>query len=159
MFFPGYIIAHIPGGLLSDAYGGRWAITASLLISVAFTIIIPPLCTVGGPWAVAACRFLVGVGQGLLFPAISTLLARWVPKHERGFLGAFAMSGTHIGTITGFAVSGWLVEMFSWKFVYYFWTLSSLAFTALQLLYLYSYPDTHPFITDEEKEMLETAIG
>lgn len=62
-FFVGYVIAHVPGGLMSDMFGGRWVLTASLLISIAFSIIIPVLCEPGGPWVISVCRFIVGLGQ------------------------------------------------------------------------------------------------
>jgi MFS transporter, ACS family, solute carrier family 17 (sodium-dependent inorganic phosphate cotransporter), other len=41
----------------------------------------------GGPNWLIALRFLEGLGEGTTFPALSALLAAWIPLNERSKLG------------------------------------------------------------------------
>lgn len=159
-FYIGYVASHLPGGFAADKYGGRIVLIVSLIVSSAFTIIVP-FITKGGGWvAVGISRIIVGLAQGVLFPAVGNLLSHWVPKKERAFLGSFAMSGSHVGTITGTAVSGMLTWMTGdWTISFYFWSVSTLVFTIFVFIYVWKDPQHHPLITDEEREMLEAEIG
>lgn len=41
-------------------------------------------------------RFLMGLGEGITFPAVSTLIAAWIPETERGTIGSFVYSGVQV---------------------------------------------------------------
>lgn len=44
-------------------------------------------------------RFIVGAGQGPLYPAISVILTNWVPKSERSRIGSLSFSGAQLGMV------------------------------------------------------------
>jgi len=58
--------------------------------------------------------------EGTTFPALSVLLAAWVPSNERGKLGALVLGGGQVGTIMGNLLSGVFIEAYGWEFVFYF---------------------------------------
>lgn len=90
---------------------------------------------------------------------MSNLLSKWVPKKQRSFLGAFAFSGSHIGTILGSIFSGLIVDYLnSWPMVFYFWAVISVPWIVIAFFWLFSSPVTHPFVTEEEKTYLEQEI-
>jgi ACS family sodium-dependent inorganic phosphate cotransporter len=69
--------------------------------------------------------------------------------------------GSQIGTVVGTALSGVLIQYSSigWPSVFYlFGGLGVLWFIAWTLL-CYNDPQSHPFISDEEKAFLEKSIG
>lgn len=71
----------------------------------------------GAPWLIVL-RFLEGLGEGTTFPALSALLATWVPLKERSKLGSFVFGGGQVGTIFGTAISGLLLDYFDgWESV------------------------------------------
>lgn len=41
-------------------------------------------------------RILMGLGEGTTFPALSVLLASWVPEKERSKLGSFVFGGGQV---------------------------------------------------------------
>lgn len=41
-------------------------------------------------------RFLMGVGEGTTFPALSVLLAAWTPQSDRAKIGSFVYSGVQV---------------------------------------------------------------
>lgn len=47
-------------------------------------------------------RFLMGLGEGTTFPALSALLAAWIPLKERSKLGSLVFGGGQVSIyITG----------------------------------------------------------
>lgn len=46
--------------------------------------------------ALIVLRILMGLGEGTTFPALSVLLASWVPEKERSKLGSFVFGGGQV---------------------------------------------------------------
>ena len=55
-------------------------------------------------------RLLVGVAQGFIFPSIHTVLAQWVPPHERSRSVSLTTSGMYLGAAAGMLVLPSLVK-------------------------------------------------
>ena len=68
------------------------------------------------------------MAEGVTFPVMHAMLARWSPKMERSKMGAFTYSGANFGTVVSLPVTGWLCEAVGWQFVFY-------AFGALGVLW------------------------
>lgn len=43
-----------------------------------------------------ALRFLIGMGEGTSYPALSVLLSEWVPLKERAILSSLAFGGGQV---------------------------------------------------------------
>ncbi|PNF21048.1 hypothetical protein B7P43_G08414, partial [Cryptotermes secundus] len=160
-FFWGYVITHLPGGMLAEKFGGKYALGLGILSTAIFTLLTPLAAIHGGAGWLIAVRFIEGLGEGSTFPAINAILAHWVPPQQRGILGSFVFAGSQIGTVVGTALSGVLIQYSSigWPSVFYlFGALGVLWFIAWTLL-CYNDPQSHPFISDEEKTFLEKSIG
>ncbi|KAG5676613.1 hypothetical protein PVAND_006433 [Polypedilum vanderplanki] len=159
-FFWGYVITHIPGGILSEKFGGKYTLGLGILSTAIFTIITPVVINWGGaPWLIAL-RFLEGLGEGTTFPALSALLAAWVPLKERSKLGSFVFGGGQVGTIFGQFVSGYLISYYgTWESVFYFFGIIAIIWFLIFVLICYKDPESHPFIKDSEKEYLRQEMG
>ena len=92
----GYVIAHIPTGVLVHKYGAKIMLSLSLFFSAVFNLLTPMAVEWGGSSALIALRFLVGLSQGGLFPGVGALLSAWIPITERSFLAATAYTGTAV---------------------------------------------------------------
>lgn len=119
-FFYGYVITHIPGGLLATKFGGKWCLSLGILSTAIFTLITPLAIQWGGANTLIVLRFLEGLGEGTTFPALSALLAAWIPLKERSKLGSFVFGGGQVGTILGTWISGQLLHAYHWSTVFYF---------------------------------------
>uniref|UniRef100_A0A336K4P4 CSON011178 protein n=1 Tax=Culicoides sonorensis TaxID=179676 RepID=A0A336K4P4_CULSO len=158
-FFWGYVITHIPGGMLAEKFGGKWALSLGILSTAIFTLITPWAVETGGANLLIGLRFLEGLGEGTTFPALSALLAAWIPLTERSKIGSLVFGGGQVGTILGTYISGVLLDNFHWSSVFYFFGgLGALWFVLFTLL-CYSDPESHPFIKDSEKDYLKRELG
>ncbi|XP_053691757.1 putative inorganic phosphate cotransporter [Sabethes cyaneus] len=159
-FYWGYVITHLPGGILAEKFGGKWTLSLGILSTAFFTLITPWAVNLGGSTALIVIRVLMGLGEGTTFPALSALLASWIPLKERSKLGSLVFGGGQMGTILGNLISGYLLHNIDgWSSVFYFFGGMGVLWFILFTLFCYSDPESHPFISDKEKEYLKREMG
>jgi len=76
-FFAGYGATQVWGGQLSDRYGGSAVLAAGLAIWSLATVLTPIAASLG-TWQLLTARAVLGMAQGIAFPAIHALLAKKV---------------------------------------------------------------------------------
>ncbi|XP_009767349.1 putative anion transporter 5 [Nicotiana tabacum] len=107
-FFYGYACSQVPGGWAAQKIGGRRVLLLSFLLwslTCAFVPLDPNRTMV-----LIIARLLVGMAQGFIFPSIHTVLAQWVPPHERSRSVSFTTSGMYLGAATGMLMLPSLVK-------------------------------------------------
>ena len=102
-FYLGYMLTMALGGYLSDKFGGKRVLGWGVVLWSIFTI-LTPLAAHNGFFALFFIRVLMGIGEGVTFPAWHSLYARWIPFNERTRAIAFTNSGISIGTIIGLSL-------------------------------------------------------
>lgn len=158
-FYIGYVVTHIPGGVLAEKFGGKWVLSLGIFSTAIFTFLTPLAIEYGGYIALIILRILMGIGEGTTFPALSVLLAVWVPARERSKLGSLVLGGGQIGSVTANYVSGLILTHYTWPLVFYFWGVVSIIWFIVFTVLCYSDPDSHPFISQKERDYLQTEIG
>ncbi|XP_012545589.1 putative inorganic phosphate cotransporter [Bombyx mori] len=157
-FYYGYVLTHIPGGMLAERFGGKWVLGLGLLSTAICTFITPITVKMGGATALFILRVLEGLGEGPTMPGLMAMLSKWAPKAERARFGAIVFGGAQIGNIAGSYLSGLIMHEGSWENVFYmFGGLGFLWFLFWTVL-CYSTPNTHPYISDEEKKFLNQNV-
>lgn len=131
-FFAGYVTTNIIGGYLADKYGGEKIMMYCSLLWITMTIMLPVLARYPGfffpsnTFGVLVARFLTGVGQGMHFPSMTSIVTRRNNVMERSWVWGTAISGSALGTIfSGFAGS-FLIDHVGWPS--YFFTIGILAY-------------------------------
>ncbi|KAG6417058.1 hypothetical protein SASPL_119208 [Salvia splendens] len=107
-FYYGYACSQIPGGWVAQKVGGRRVLLFSFLLwslTCAFVTLDPNRVVI-----LVVARLLVGVAQGFIFPSIHTVLAQWVPPHERSRSVSLTTSGMYFGSAGGMLVLPSLVR-------------------------------------------------
>ncbi|RMZ92896.1 inorganic phosphate cotransporter isoform X2, partial [Brachionus plicatilis] len=118
-YFYGYIFTQIPGGWLSMKYGAKSVLGISMLTGSILTIFLVPSAQIGYG-ALIACRFLIGLAHGLMWPAISAMFIKWVPAFEKSRIIGFASSGANIGNVIALPLGGYLCGLQDgWKQMFY----------------------------------------
>ncbi|KAG5866032.1 hypothetical protein JTB14_029840 [Gonioctena quinquepunctata] len=160
-FYWGYVITHLPGGILAEKFGGKYSLGVGILSTAVFTLLTPWIIfSTNGNWKVlVALRVIEGLGEGTTYPALNALLAKWVPVGERAKIGSLVYAGGQIGTIVSNSVSGWLINATNaWASVFYVFGTAGIIWFIVWVLICYSEPDTHPFISDNEKIFLRKEL-
>lgn len=92
-FFWGYAMMQVPGGWLAARHGGARVLALSFALWGVISLCTPGTVHDSNMVFITICRVAVGASQGLFIPASHTLLAQWIPPHERSRLVTLAMSG------------------------------------------------------------------
>ncbi|KAG8181637.1 hypothetical protein JTE90_015279 [Oedothorax gibbosus] len=104
-FYYGYCVTQIPGGRLAELVGGKWVIGLANLATALLTLLVPTAARIHVGLLVAV-RVMQGLAQGLVTPAMNSMLARWTPETERGLLYTLVHAGTNIGSLTTMSFAG-----------------------------------------------------
>ncbi|KAL4712286.1 hypothetical protein ACJJTC_004048 [Scirpophaga incertulas] len=159
-FYYGYIVTHLPGGMLAERFGGKYSLGFGVLSTAVFTLFTPWTVNLGGATGLIILRVLEGLGEGTTFPALNALLAKWAPVSERGRMGSLVFGGAQIGNIAGTYLSGLVMkETGDWESVFYLFGSIGILWFILWAILCYNDPESHPFISDKEKKYLEEALG
>lgn len=146
-FFWGYTLLQIPGGWLADRYGGKKVLGAGVLWWSFFTMITPLAKTAG---SMAVFRTLMGLGEGVNFPAIQSLSSRWIPAGERSRVMGFILSGISVGNILAFPLATWIMVAWGWPFVFYIFGLLGFFWLAFWPWCAANRPEEHSTIHPRE---------
>lgn len=160
-FFWGYFVTQIPGGLLSEKYGGKHILGLGIFSTAVLTIFTPIIVHMYGSTGLIILRVLIGLGEGTTYPASSVLISKWAPPNERSKIGAMVSSGAAMGIVLGNGLSGILIEYspIGWPIVFYFFGALGVLWFIVWTALCYSNPDVHPFIREAEKNYLHEAMN
>jgi ACS family sodium-dependent inorganic phosphate cotransporter len=117
-FFVGYLVTQVAGGSLAARFGGKAVLGFGVLWWSLFTLLTPLSAMASFPVLIAT-RILMGVGEGVAFPATYNLLGRWVPLKERSRAAAFNLSAISMGTLLAVATTPFIILAFGWQAVFY----------------------------------------
>ncbi|XP_023338852.1 sialin [Eurytemora carolleeae] len=163
-FYWGYVVFQMPGGRMAEIIGGKKVIGAALGLTAALTLLIPEAAKLGGfsaqdfPYYLVAIRVIMGLCEGVTFPAMTSMMARWAPASERSRMTFLVMAGGQIGTIVGFFISGIIVDYLGWEAAFYIEGGATFVWLALWIFLISDTPDTHPYISKAELEYIKKEL-
>ncbi|XP_040130687.1 voltage-gated purine nucleotide uniporter SLC17A9 isoform X3 [Ictidomys tridecemlineatus] len=136
-FFWGYCLTQVVGGHLGDRIGGEKVILLSASTWGSITMATPLLAHLGSAHLVSMVfsRVLIGLLQGVYFPALTSLLSQRVRESERAFTYSTVGAGSQFGTLVTGVVGSLLLDWCGWQSVFYF----SGGLTLLWVCYVYRY--------------------
>ncbi len=101
---------------LSQQFGRRNYFAASIII---FTICSFLCGNATGIWELVAFRFMQGLAGGALLVTSQTIITESYPASKRGMAQAIYGLGVIIGPTLGPPLGGYIVEHFSWPYIFY----------------------------------------
>uniref|UniRef100_H2LU41 Sialin n=1 Tax=Oryzias latipes TaxID=8090 RepID=H2LU41_ORYLA len=156
-FFFGYLCTQIPGGYLAGHYGGSIFLGLGVLGTAVLTLFTPLAAKWGSYW-LFALRALEGFGEGVTFPAMMAMWARWAPPLERSRLTTLSGSGSSFGAFLALPLTGYICEQLGWPAVFYIWGAGCF-WAVLWFAFVSDDPRTHRRISDEERDYIINSIG
>src|SRR6476661_3738097 len=101
---------------LSQQFGRRNYFAASIVL---FTICSFLCGNATNIWELVAFRFLQGIGGGALLVTSQTIITESYPPEKRGMAQAIYGLGVIIGPTLGPPLGGYIVDHFSWPYIFY----------------------------------------
>jgi DHA2 family multidrug resistance protein len=86
-------------------------------------------------WELVAFRFIQGIGGGALLSTSQAILFETYTVEQRGFASAIFGIGVFIGPTIGPTVGGWIIDNYSWPWIFYI--NMPIGILAVVLSYLY----------------------
>uniref|UniRef100_A0A3P9H1W5 Sialin n=1 Tax=Oryzias latipes TaxID=8090 RepID=A0A3P9H1W5_ORYLA len=157
-FFFGYLCTQIPGGYLAGHYGGSIFLGLGVLGTAVLTLLTPLAAKWGSYW-LFALRALEGFGEGVTFPAMMAMWARWAPPLERSRLTTLSGSGSSFGAFLALPLTGYICEQLGWPAVFYICGGAGCFWAILWFAFVSDDPRTHRRISDVERDYIINSIG
>lgn len=101
---------------LSRQFGRRNYFAASIVL---FTICSWLCGNASGIWELVLFRFLQGIGGGALLVTSQTIITESYPPEKRGMAQAIYGLGVIVGPTLGPPLGGYIVDHFSWPYIFY----------------------------------------
>jgi MFS family permease len=151
VFFFGYALLQVPAGHISEHGSARKYILWTILAWGGISLLT---AFVQNAWQLYAMRFLLGVAEGGLYPSLLTIIANWFPRRELGRANAFFLMSLPLSTLFTNPISGWIVNNFSWRWLFAVEGCTSLLLIAIWLPLISDRPEEASWISAEEKHYL-----
>lgn len=136
-FFLGYFLFQVPGALYAERRSVKGLIFWSL---IAWGLLASVQGLLSSVTALVATRFLLGVVEGAVLPAMVILLSRWFTRSERGQANSVLILGNPITVLWLTVLSGYLIELTSWRGMFILEGLPAIAWA----FYFRAKVDDHP---------------
>jgi len=152
-FLAPYTIMYSLGGRIIDRIGVRlgaalslgWWSVATMLTAAAHNA-----------FSLAACRFLLGIGEPAIFPAGVRACGEWFPPKERALPTGFFSAGSAVGALIAAPLIVLLTLHFGWRLA--FLIPGSIGILWLPFwLWAYHPPERHPVVTPSDLQHLRAA--
>jgi ACS family glucarate transporter-like MFS transporter len=109
-------------------------------------------------FALLAIRFLLGVGEAVVYPTSCKFIERWIPSQERGIANGWIFSG--VGAGAGFAppLVAYIMSHFGWRSS--FWVCAAIGCAAGLVWYLAARykPEQHSRVSPAELEQIRAGL-
>ena len=146
-----YAASKFLSGKLYDKIGTRIGFVLSIVVwsaAAAFHAVAK------GVASLSLVRGLLGLGEAGLWPGAVKSNGEWFPVKQRALAQGIFNSGASIGNVIAPVIIVFLYARFGWKSTYIILGVAGLIWVLPWLLINKSKPKNHPWITNQEKEML-----
>src|ERR1700751_2423682 len=159
-FVFGYALAQTPTGRLADRLGPRWTIFAGGKWWASFTAAITLFSPAAGASLVLlmGARFLLGIGEAVVYPASNRLVATWIPSAERGLANGIIFAGVGFGAGVTPPLVTWLMSTYGWRSAFWASALVGIAAGIVWFIVARDTPAKPPWIKREESEHIARGL-
>jgi len=151
IFFIGYLFLQVPGGQFAAKHSGKKFITYSILVWAVISVLTGLAETIN---QLLILRFALGVAEGGMLPVALTMVSNWFPNEERGRANAFVILFVPVAAIITGPLSGYILAVSDWHWLFIIEGIGSLAVLIPWLLMVSDRPEGASWISKEEKEYI-----
>jgi sugar phosphate permease len=152
LFFLGYFFFQIPGAIYAENKSAKKLIFWSLILWGGLATATGLATSVN---LLVVIRFMLGVVESAVMPAMLILLSRWFTKTERSRANTFLILGNPVTILWMSIVSGYLIDSVGWRWMFIIEGLPAVIWAFFWWRLVDDQPGDAKWLTAQEKEALE----
>jgi ACS family tartrate transporter-like MFS transporter len=161
-FYGGYCLFEVPSNLMLEKVGARFWLAR---IMITWGLFSGAMAFVSGPISFVTLRFLLGAAEAGFFPGILFYFHYWFPARHRGRMISWFTVATPISVALGGPISTGLLGLdgtfglAGWRWVFLAEAAPAVILGFVLLIYLRDRPAHASWLTQEEKDWIETELA
>lgn len=155
LFFLGYFFFQIPGALYAANRSARKLIFWSLILWGALAAATGMISDVR---LLIVIRFMLGVVESAVMPAMLILLSRWFTKSERSRANTFLILGNPVTILWMSIVSGYLIDSLGWRWMFILEGIPAIIWAVFWWYLVDDKPENARWLAQEDKVLLQERL-
>jgi sugar phosphate permease len=156
LFFLGYLAFQLPGAAFARKHSAVKLIFVALIAWGTFAALTGVIRVF---WMLAVDRFLLGMAESVILPAMLVLLTHWFRAAERSRANAVLILGNPVTVLWMSVITGYLIEAYGWQKTFVIEGLPSVAWALVWIAVASDRPAGARWMTREAAEHLEGVLA
>lgn len=155
LFFLGYFFFQIPGAQYAAHKSAKMLIFWSLILWSGLAAATGMISNVN---ALIGIRFLLGVVESAVMPAMVILLSQWFTRAERSRANTFLILGNPVTVLWMSVVSGYMIDAWGWRWMFILQGLPGIIWAFVWWKVISEKPQDASWLSLSEREAVENAL-
>jgi sugar phosphate permease len=155
LFFLGYFFFQIPGAIYAERQSAKRLIFWSLILWGGLAAATGMATSAN---ALIVIRFMLGVVESAVMPAMLILLSRWFTRSERSRANTFLILGNPATILWMSILSGYLIDSMGWRWMFIIEGLPAVVWAFFWWRLVDDKPSEAKWLTADEKDVLEKQL-
>lgn len=155
LFFLGYFFFQIPGALYAANRSAKKLIFWSLIL---WGTLAAATGVTSDVKILIIIRFMLGVVESAVMPAMLILLSRWFSKSERSQANTFLILGNPVTILWMSILSGYLIDAVGWRWMFIIEGIPAIIWAVFWWRLVEDDPNKASWLPSEEKQLLQAKL-
>ena len=155
LFFLGYFFFQIPGALYAANKSAKKLIFWSL---ISWGLLATATGLISNVNILVVIRFMLGVVESAVMPAMLIFLSRWFTKSERSRANTFLILGNPVTLLWMSILSGYLIKSLGWRWMFIVEGIPAIVWAFIWWRVVEDTPENANWLTETEKQDLENEL-
>jgi ACS family glucarate transporter-like MFS transporter len=156
----GYALFQAPSGRMADKFGPRRILALGTIWWAIFTAMtaLVPSDFAGALIVLMGVRFLLGIGESVVYPASNRLVASWIPSTERGIANGLIFAGVGAGAGITPRLITYVMVNYGWRWSFWISALIGLIAGVIWFIVARDKPSQHSWVSAEEATIIQAGL-
>jgi sugar phosphate permease len=156
LFFLGYFFFQVPGAIYAQRHSVKQLIFVSLILWGSLATLTG---VVSSAYWLIVIRFMLGVVEAVVMPAMLVYLCHWFTRAERSRANTFLILGNPVTMLWMSVVSGYLIQHYSWRWMFIIEGLPAVLWAFIWWRLADDRPAQAKWLSQQEKDDLQDALA
>ncbi|MBV9659364.1 MAG: MFS transporter [Verrucomicrobia bacterium] len=155
LFFLGYFFFQIPGGIYAERRSAKVLVFWSLILWGGLAALTGVVNNVP---ALIVVRFMIGVVEAAVLPAMLVFISNWFTKTERSRANTVLILGNPVTLLWMSILSGYLIKAFGWRQMFIIEGLPAVIWAVVWWMIAEDRPAKARWLDEDEKQAIEAQL-